>query len=94
MQRDLIVIALIASTLGLVIAAPAFALQQSLTGNEKGEIMDRCLNAGGSVRTCCAAAGGVWKSDGKGGGGCSLTADKSGRSPSNIRSPIKPSFSQ
>ena len=65
--------AIVASTI-LASTMPALSLQ-SLTRDEKGIILDRCLTAGGSLKVCCAAAGGSYKSDGKGGGSCTTSAD-------------------
>lgn len=57
--RDFILSALIGCTLAVALNGPALALPPGLTLDEKKGIYSRCTDAGGTVKTCCAAAEGT-----------------------------------
>ena len=82
-------LAIAASGVALAVTGPAFALQ--LTTTEKSDIYIRCHKAGGTGKVCCAAAGGIWTPDPKGGGNCDVTGDlrgntgTSGKAPQNLQ---------
>ena len=70
-SRALIASALIAPAFAIGMTAFAFALQPSLTQDEKDGIMERCLKNGGTLKACCAAVNGTYKP----GVGCSYKGD-------------------
>ena len=55
--RDFIIGALIGCTLAVAMGGPALAL--GLTSDEKKDIYNRCTDAGGTFKACCAAADGT-----------------------------------
>ena len=68
---------------------PSFAMGISLTQDDKRDIYNRCKDAGGSFKACCAAANGTVKTDPKNGSTyCDWTSTVSGSSTKHLSPPV------